>query len=121
MRKLWDRILLIGAALLVCLTGCGSFLVGEIYHFNPAWLFFAWNSILLIPMLWKEFRLYFRRPGFIIFFIAWMCVHGATVVGMMVWASVVFWPLILLLELATGFIAAHWLFRFPLHQKPQEE
>jgi hypothetical protein len=71
-------------------------------------------------MLWKEFRDYFRRPAFIVFFAVWMCVHGGTVVGMIRWTPVAAWPLILLAELAAGFIAANWLFGFPLYQKPQK-
>jgi hypothetical protein len=120
MRGLRDRVLLVGTAFLVCLTTGASFLLGEIYHVNPAWLFFAWNSILLLPILWKELRVYFGRPAFIIFSIGWMCAHGATVLGLMLWVPVILWPLILLLELAAGFIAAHWLFGFPLRPKPQE-
>jgi hypothetical protein len=118
--KLTDRLLLVGTALLLCLTGCGSFALGEIYHVNPAWLFFAWNSIFLIPIRWKTFRDYFRNPKFVLFFTVWMLVHGATVVGMMAWLPAVCWPLVVLLELGTGFAAAHWLFGFPLHQHSEE-
>ena len=114
MRKLWDRLLLIAAAFSVSLTTGGSFLLGELYHLNPAWLFFAWNSILLLPMFWKEFRTLFGRPLFVIFFIVWMCAHGATIVALARWSPVFLWPLFILIELAVGFIAAHWLFDFPL-------
>src|SRR5260370_24440563 len=119
--KLWDRLLLVGAALLVCAAGVGSGILGEIYHISPAWFFFALNSIFLLPMIGKEFRGNFKQPAFVAFFMVWMCFHGATVVAMIAWASVVLWPLILLMELAAGFIAAHWLFGFPLHQKQQKE
>ncbi len=119
--KLWDRLLLVGAALLVCAAGVGSGILGEIYHISPAWFFFAWNSIFLLPLVGTEFRGYFRRSSFVVLFVAWMFAHGATVVSMIRWTPVVVWPLILLLELAAGFITAHWLFRFPLHQKQQKE
>lgn len=117
--KFRDRVLLLVAALSVCVTGGGVVLAFEIYHINQAWFLFAWSSIFLIPMLWKEFRTYFRRPSFVAFFIGWMCVHGATVVAVIARAPVVLWPVILLLELGVGFAVAHWLFRFPLDQERQ--
>lgn len=80
----------------------------------------AWNSILLLPMLLKEFRAYFRRPLFIVFFGVWMCLQGATVVVMVRWTPVVFWPVLLLIELAAGFVAAKWLCDFPLDQEQQQ-
>src|SRR6267154_2593970 len=118
--KFRDRILLFGAALSVCLIGGGGVLAFEIYHINQAWFFFAWSSIFLLPLVGKEFRSYFRQPAFVAFFAVWMAVHGATVVGMIRWAPAPLWPLVLLLELAAGFIAAHWLFGFPLYQKQQK-
>ena len=118
--KFRDRTLLFGAALLVCLIGGGVALAFEIYHINQAWFFFAWSSIFLLPLVGKEFRSYFRQPAFVAFFTVWMGVHGATVVGMIAWVPLLLWPLILLLELAAGFIAAHRLFGFPLHQKQEK-
>jgi hypothetical protein len=91
--KFRDRILLFGVALSVCLIG-GGVLAFEIYHINQAWFFFAWSSIFLLPLVGKEFRSYFRQPAFVAFFAVWMTVHGATVVAMIAWASVVLWPLI---------------------------
>jgi hypothetical protein len=115
--KAWDRLLLLGVALFVCAAGVGAVVLGEIYHIRPTWFFFAWNSIFLVPLVAREFHGYFKRPSFIAFFMAWMCAHGATVVVMMRWAPVGLWPLLMLMELAAGFIAAHWLFRFPLDRK----
>jgi hypothetical protein len=115
--KFRDRILLFGAALFVCIVGGGVALAFEIYHINQGWFFAGWSSIFLFPLVGKEFRNYFRQPAFVAFFTVWMCVHGATVVGMIAWAPLPLWPLILLLELAAGFIAAHRLFGFPLHQE----
>jgi hypothetical protein len=111
---------LVSTSLLACFVAGGSFLLAELHNVNPAWIVFAWSSMLLVPVLWKEFRAYFRDVRFRIFFVAWMCVHGATVTGMIAWVSFVFWPLILLTEFVAGFIVAHWLFHFPLDQKLDE-
>jgi hypothetical protein len=116
-----DRILLVGAALSVCLIGGGVVLALEIYHIDQAWFFFAWSSIFLLPLVGKEFRSYFRQPAFVAFFAVWMAVHGATVVGMIRWVPAPIWPLVLLLELAAGFIAAQWLFSFPLREGHPKE
>src|SRR5947208_11043608 len=83
-----DRVLLLGAALLVCVVGGGAFLLGEIYHINPAWLFFAWNSILLIPIIGADFRNQLKKPAFAIFFATWMALHGLVVVALMKWAPI---------------------------------
>ncbi len=40
---------------------------------------------------------------------------------MIVWVPVALWLLILILELAAGFIAAHWIFGVPLDQKQQRQ
>jgi hypothetical protein len=116
--KLKDRVLLVGAALAVCLTAMSVLLVFKIYHVDSAWFFFAWSAIVFIPMLRKEFRDYFKRPGFFIFFAVWMSVHGAVVAGMVAWTPMGLWPLILLVEFAVGFIAAHYLFGFELRGEP---
>ncbi|HET9804532.1 MAG TPA: hypothetical protein VFP96_14930 [Candidatus Acidoferrum sp.] len=111
-----DRMLLLGVALLVCLVGVAAFLLSEIYKSNPIWIFLGLNSIGLFPILRNEFRGYFNRPGFVAFFAIWMCLHGLTVVGLMIWVPLFLWPLALILELAIGFVAAHYLFRFPLQK-----
>lgn len=105
------------AALSVCVTGGGIILAFEIHHISQVWFLFAWSSIFLFPLIGKKFRAYFNHKSFVTFFILWMCVHGAIVVIMIVWLPVVLWPLILLIELAAGFMAAHRLFGFPLRQE----
>jgi len=120
MTKLTDRFLLIGVALLICLVGIGSVILGDIYHVNPAWFFFGWNSLFLLPMLWREFRDHLRKPAFIVFFVVWMCAHGLTVLALMRWAPLTLWPFAILLELALGFLAAHYLFGFSLQPRSHE-
>ena len=113
-----DRILLVGAASLVCVVGCATALLFEIYHISTVWFFFAWSAVIFVPMLRKEFRGYFNRRGFLVFFLVWMSVHGAVVAGMVAWTPIGLWPLILFVELTAGFIAAHYLFGFELHGEP---
>jgi len=100
--KFGDRMLLFGAALSVCLFGGGVALAFEIYHISQAWFFFAWSSIFLPPLVEKEFRAYFRQPAFVVFFIVWMGVHGATVAAMNLHLNLVVGKALKLAELATS-------------------
>ena len=109
-RKFWDRMLLAGSALLVCVTTGASFLLGDIYHINPAWLFLAWNSILLLLSVGRGFRGSFKNPYFIVFFVAWMSVHGAVVVSLMRWVRMLYWIPLMAAELFIGYVIANWLF-----------
>lgn len=113
-----DRVVLVVAALAVCAAGVGSFWFAEEYRINPAWFFFTWNSILLIPMFARRFRAQFKRLSFIVFFAVWMCVHGGVILALMRWVSIVYWPIFVLLEFAAGFIAAHSLFGVPFDRVP---
>lgn len=112
-----DKMLLIGVALAVCLVSVGAGILCEILRINLGWFIFAWGAIFLFPLIGKEFRDYFKRPPFVVFFIVWMCAHGATVAAMIAWLSVLFWPVVLVLELGLGFTLAHRIFGFPLRRK----
>jgi len=109
-----DKVLLLGAALLVCVIGGGAFLLGEIYHINPAWLFFAWNSILLIPIIGTDFRNQLKKPAFVIFFAAWMAVHGLVVIALMKWVPIALWIPSIGIEFFVGYFVAHYAF----HSEP---
>jgi hypothetical protein len=108
-----DKFLLVGAALVVCVVGGATFWLAEDYHVNPAWVFFAGNSILLVPLVGGEFRSQLKRPFFIMFFIAWMVMHGLTVLGLMRWVDVLYWIPLLAVELFIGYFAAYCLFDVP--------
>jgi len=114
-----DKMLLIVVSLAVCLIGVGAAILCEILHINLGWFIFAWGAVFLFPLVGKEFRGYFRRPAFVLFFAVWMCVHGATVAAMIAWLSALLWPVVLVLELGLGFTFAHWLFHFPLKKTTQ--
>jgi hypothetical protein len=90
--------------------GCGSFLLGEIYHINPAWLFFSWNSIWLLVSVGKRFRNHFKKPEFTAFFLIWTAVHGTVVVLLMRWVRMLYWIPLMGIELFVGFLSANLLF-----------
>lgn len=105
-----DILLLIGAALLVCAIVTGSFLLAIIFHVNSAWVFVAWNSIVLVPIFIRDFRTHLRRPSFLAFLFAWALIHGLLVVALMRWMSIFAMLPILAVELTVGFVLADYLF-----------
>ena len=112
-RGFLDRALLLVVALTVCLVGGAAFWMAEDYHINPAWVFLAGNSILLIPLVAGDFRGMFRKPSFILFFVFWMVIHGLTVLSLMRWVSLAYWIPLLALELAVGYFIAYSFFDVP--------
>jgi hypothetical protein len=62
-----DGLVVIGLALLLCLLGVSSFAVADRYHVNSSWVFFAWGSFAMIPLLLRAFRGHPRRPLFLPF------------------------------------------------------
>ena len=107
---LWDTTLLVGTALLVVATAVASFVLGELYHLNVAWLFFAWNSILMIPLFIRNFRGHLRRLPSVLFLTVWGLIHGMIVVCLMRWVPVPYWIPVLGVELFLGYAVAHWGF-----------
>jgi hypothetical protein len=47
--RIVDTFYLIGTALLVCLFGCAAFLLADIYHLNPLWVFFGLGLLDCLP------------------------------------------------------------------------
>lgn len=108
-----DKFILVVVALGVCISAVGSFLLAEYYHVNYAFVFFAWNSILLLPIVGSDFRKQLRKPSFMIFFLGWMVIHGFTIVGLTKWADGVYWIPVIFLELFVGYFIAYFFFDVP--------
>src|SRR5262245_12680244 len=74
-----DKVLLVLVALVICVVGGAGFWLAEDHHVNPAWVFFGWNSILIIPVLVRDFRGQLKRPSFLVFLLGWGIAHGLIV------------------------------------------
>lgn len=105
-----DQVLLVVLALAVCAFLLASFWIADEYQINEVWVFVGWNSILLTPFIIKKYREQLRKPGFVLFSIAWMVIHGLFIVALMRWVPVLYWPVLILFELTAGCLAANWLF-----------
>jgi len=105
-----DRVLLIGAALLVCTMGVGAFGVADHYHVNPAWVFIAANSIVMVPLFIRDFRAHLKKPSFVAYLTAWAVIHGLLVATLMRWFSIVAMIPFLAIELTAGLVVADFFF-----------
>jgi len=43
-----DKVLLVGAAVLVCVVEVAAFWIADVYHINPVWVFFLLNSMYIV-------------------------------------------------------------------------
>ena len=105
-----DKFLLLGAALLVCILGVAAFWIADVYHVNPMWVFFLWNSMFLVPIFIKDFRGHLRKPAFLAFLLIWGLAHGLVVVALMRWTPISAWILGISLELVVGYVVADRVF-----------
>jgi hypothetical protein len=121
MGRFWDKTILVCAALLVCVIGGAAFWLADKYHMNPAWVFLAWNSIFLIPIVGRDFRSHWKRPPFIAFFGGWMVLHGVVMVLLTGWVPILYWAPFIVLELFLGYFFAYLLFGMPNQSEPSNK
>jgi hypothetical protein len=105
-----DTLLLIVSAALICVFGVGSFLLADDYHVDSIWVFFAWSSILMVPLFIRDFRDHLSRTSFVVFLVMWTLLHGITVICLMRWVPLLYWLPLLLLELVIGYSVSYWVF-----------
>ncbi|HXR33501.1 MAG TPA: hypothetical protein VN830_07330 [Verrucomicrobiae bacterium] len=105
-----DGLLVVGLAILLCLFGVSSFELADKYHVNEVWVFFAWNSILAIPLFVRGFRGHLKRASLIAFLAGLAVAHGLIMVSLMTWVPLVYWFPLIAVELFAGAWAAYRLF-----------
>jgi hypothetical protein len=115
--RILDMFYLICAALLVCVLGVGAFLLADIYHISPLWVFFGLISVGFFAGAREDYRKEFRSPRFVAFVIGWLVVNVTVVifvVGTFGWLWLI--PA-LLLEQSLFYLTAYWFFGVPLPSK----
>jgi hypothetical protein len=109
-RRILDLCLLIGSALIVCALAVGAFMVTEIRHISPVWVFLSLISIVFFVGVREEYRKEFRSARFILFVCGWLVINMAVIVVVL---SSLGWPYLipaLFLEQAVFYMTAYWLF-----------
>lgn len=107
--KLRDLSILTVAALLTCSVLVGAFIVADVRHFSPMWVFLPLMSFGFLVFAFQEYRSEFRSARFIFFVSVWLVVNLATfivVVGSFGWLYLI--PA-LLLEQFMFYMTAYWL------------
>jgi len=108
--RILDSFYLVGAALLVCLLGCGAFLLADIYHVNPFWVLFGLASVGLLVGAREDYREQFRSPRFVAFVCAWAVINIGVIilcVSLFGWLWLI--PA-LLLEQFLFYMSVYWFF-----------
>jgi hypothetical protein len=109
-QKIKDWFFLIGSALLVCAVFGGAFLITEIHHLSPAWVFLGGMSIPFVAFAFEEYRRKFRSVRFRIFVCVWVVINLAVVVFVLGYLGWLYLVLALVLEQFLFYMTAYWLF-----------
>jgi len=102
--------LLVGCALVVCLIAVGAFIIAEIRHLNPLWVFFGLASIGFFVFAWEEYRNAFRSIRFFLFVCGWVGVNIVVIIVVLGSFGWIWLMGALLLEQALFYMSASWLF-----------
>jgi cation transport ATPase len=71
-----DRLMLLGAAFLVCVIGLTVFATAEAYHINSDWVLVAFIGISFFAMAAWDYRQKLRSPAFVLYLLAWAAVYA---------------------------------------------
>src|SRR4029077_17771392 len=82
-KRVVDLCFLAGSALIVCALAVGAFVIAELRHVNPIWVFLCLISIGFIAFAKEEYRGEFRSVRFILFGCVWVVVNIAVVVSVL--------------------------------------
>jgi len=117
--RILDLCFLIGSALMVCVLGVGTFVIAEIRHINPIWVFLSLISIGFFAFAKEEYRREFRSVRFILFVCVWIVVNMAVVVSILASFGWLWLIPALLLEQFLFYMSAFWLFGLqpPSHRR----
>jgi hypothetical protein len=108
--RIADMFYLVFAALLVCVVGVGAFLLADIWHANPLWVFFSLASLGILAGAREDYRKQFQSPRFVAFVCGWAVLNVVvfiSVLGLFGWLWLV--PA-LLLEQFLFYMTAYWFF-----------
>jgi hypothetical protein len=121
-KRIVDLCFLLGAALAVCAIGVGAFVIADVRHINPLWVFFSLFSIGFFVFAWEEYRNALRSIRFVLFICGWVLVNiviMVVVLGYFGWLWVIG---ALLLAQALFYMSAEWLFGLkPLSRRANQQ
>jgi hypothetical protein len=108
--RILDLCLLVGSALIVCVVAVGAFILAEVRHINPLWVFFGLISIGFLVGVREEYRKEFRSPRFVFFVLGWLVINMAVIVVILSSFGWLYLIPALFLEQVVFYMSAYWLF-----------
>ena len=107
--KIVDLFFLIGTAVIVCVIGGGAFVIAELRHMNPLWVFFSLISIGFLAGAWEDYSKELKSLRFSLFVLAWLAINIEVVVMVLPFGWLYLIP-VLLLEQFPFYMSAYWIF-----------
>jgi hypothetical protein len=109
-KRILDFCFLVGSALIVCVLGGGAFLIAEIRHINPMWVFLSLLSVGFLAGAREDYRKEFRSVRFIVFVCGWLVINMAVFLVVLAYFGWLYLFLALFLEQFLFYMTAFWLF-----------
>lgn len=109
-KRMLDLCFLVGSALIVCLLGVGAFVITEIHHISPMWVFLSCISIGFFVGAREEYRKEFRSVRFIFFVCGWLVVNMTVFVVVLSFLGWIYLIPTLFLEQVLFYMTAYWMF-----------
>jgi hypothetical protein len=109
-KRILDFCFLVGSALIVCVLGGGAFLIAEIRHINPMWVFLSLLSVGFFAGAREDYRKEFRSVRFIVFVCGWLVINMAVFLVVLAYFGWLYLFLALFLEQFLFYMTAFWLF-----------
>ena len=110
LKRILDLCFLVGSALIVCVVAGAAYIVAEIRHINPVWVFFSLVSTGFFAGVREEYRQEFRSVRFVLFVLAWLVINMGMIVVVMSFHGWVYLIPVLFLEQVLFYMTAYWLF-----------
>lgn len=120
-KQIADAFLLIGAALVVCIVGGAAFLIADVRHVNPLWVFLSLISVVFFAGITEDYRNELRSGRFILFVCGWLVINIVVIVAFLGLFGWLYLIAALLLEQFFFYLSAYWLFglRPPLKRRAE--
>lgn len=99
---------------MICALGVGAFIVADMHHVNPLWLFLSFISIGFVAWAREEYRKEFKSIRFLIFLFGWLVVNFVVVVVVLSSFGWLYLFVALFVEQVLFYMSAKWFMGLPL-------
>ncbi len=111
MKFVYDKLLILGVAIVVIGVGGVAFWLADVYSISPGWVFAGWCSAIFIVSIGHSLREHFTSRLFLLYFSAWVFVNATISLLLIAFVPLRYWYFVYCAELALGYLLAVRLFR----------